>query len=147
MQPGYHLILNLLSKWRYIHTELQIWYFTGLWGRLLLAHQKWDYPAWTSAPRGCWRGGVHGESHHQFVIQWQFYLQVRHTVRSSRIFDSDPADFVPSTGMQKSCTASSIADLGEQKHFFHRKDFWGILLSLVVTSWLIAQLLTIVSKN
>merc|ERR1712228_880062 len=24
---------------------------------------------------------------------------VRHTVRSSRIFDSDPADFVPSTGM------------------------------------------------
>ena len=46
--------------------------------------------------------------------QQMIYLQVRHTVRSSRIFDSDPADFVPSTGMQKSCTASSIADLGEQ---------------------------------
>jgi len=42
---------------------------------------------------------------------------VRHTVRSSRIFDSDPADFVPSTGMQKSCTASSIADLGKEKSF------------------------------
>ena len=39
--------------------------------------------------------------------------QVRHTVRSSRIFDSDPVDIVPSTGMHKSCTASSIADLGD----------------------------------
>jgi hypothetical protein len=33
--------------------------------------------------------------------------------RSSRIFEPDPSDYVPSTGMQKSCTASSIADLGE----------------------------------
>ena len=41
-------------------------------------------------------------------------------VRSSRIFDSNfeagrsfDSEFLPSTGMQKSCTASSIADLGE----------------------------------
>ena len=41
-------------------------------------------------------------------------------VRSSKIFDSNfdagrsfDSDFLPSTGMQKSCTASSIADLGE----------------------------------
>ena len=42
-------------------------------------------------------------------------------VRSSRIFDSNldtsrsfESDFLPSTGMQKSCTASSIADLGKR---------------------------------
>ena len=40
-------------------------------------------------------------------------------VRSSRIFYSNfdggslDSDYIPSTGMQKSCTASSIADLGE----------------------------------
>lgn len=43
-------------------------------------------------------------------------------VRSSRIFDSNydagsslDSDFVPSTGMHKSCTASSIADLGKER--------------------------------
>ena len=40
-------------------------------------------------------------------------------VRSSRIFDSNfdgsslDSDYIPSTGMPKSCTASSIADLGK----------------------------------
>jgi len=56
-------------------------------------------------------------------------------VRSSRIFDSSfdanrsfDSDFVPSTGMQKSCTASSIVDLGkerivkEEKIDFSKKD-------------------------
>jgi len=42
-------------------------------------------------------------------------------VRSSRIFDSNfdgsslDSDYIPSTGMQKSCTASSIADLGKER--------------------------------
>merc|ERR1719297_226784 len=56
-------------------------------------------------------------------------------VRSSRIFDSSfdanrsfDSDFVPSTGMQKSCTASSIVDSGkerivkEEKIDFSKKD-------------------------
>ena len=47
------------------------------------------------------------------IITIMLIAQVRHTVRSSRIFDSDPVDIVPSTGMHKSCTASSIADLGD----------------------------------
>merc|ERR1712127_654257 len=38
---------------------------------------------------------------------------VRNTVRSSRIFDDHVNDYIPSTGIQKSCTTNSIADLGQ----------------------------------
>ena len=56
---------------------------------------------------------------HHLKLQDQVSSLIR-DVRSSRIFDSNfeagrsfDSDFLPSTGMQKSCTASSIADLGE----------------------------------
>ena len=55
------------------------------------------------------------------LIQDQVSSLIR-DVRSSRIFDSNldtsrsfESDFLPSTGMQKSCTASSIADLGKRE--------------------------------
>ena len=55
-----------------------------------------------------------------FVIQDQVSNLIRN-VRSSRIFEpsfdanrSFESDFIPSTGMQKSCTASSIVDLGNR---------------------------------
>ena len=57
------------------------------------------------------------------IITIMVLAQVRHTVRSSRIFDSDPVDIVPSTGMHKSCTASSIADLGDDHDNHDDEDF------------------------
>ena len=57
------------------------------------------------------------------MITIMVLAQVRHTVRSSRIFDSDPVDIVPSTGMHKSCTASSIADLGDDHDDDDDEDF------------------------
>ena len=57
------------------------------------------------------------------IITIMLLAQVRHTVRSSRIFDSDPVDIVPSTGMHKSCTASSIADLGDDHDDDDDEDF------------------------
>ena len=57
------------------------------------------------------------------MITIMVLAQVRHTVRSSRIFDSDPVDIVPSTGMHKSCTASSIADLGDDHDNHDDEDF------------------------
>ena len=57
------------------------------------------------------------------IITIMVLAQVRHTVRSSRIFDSDPVDIVPSTGMHKSCTASSIADLGDGHDDDDDEDF------------------------
>ena len=59
----------------------------------------------------------------QLWLQDQVSSLIRN-VRSSRIFDSSfdanrsfDSDFVPSTGMQKSCTASSIVDLGNDGDF------------------------------
>ena len=65
-----------------------------------------------------------------FVIQDQVSNLIRN-VRSSRIFEpsfdanrSFESDFIPSTGMQKSCTASSIVDLGNVRNFIFAKRKW-----------------------
>ena len=95
-------------------------------------------PRTQGTPTTRWRWRHHrpdAPCHHQSHVTWPSSLQDQvssliRNVRSSRIFDSSfdanrsfDSDFVPSTGMQKSCTASSIVDLGNN---------WDLLFSYVI---------------
>ena len=104
-------------RWKRKVTSL----YSGQRGSLLLAHHQRHHSETPTSPSGQ-SGQLVFISEHLVVIitlQDQVSSLIR-DVRSSRIFDSNfeagrsfDSDFLPTTGMQKSCTASSIADLGE----------------------------------
>ena len=103
--------------------------FLGQRWCVLLAHHERHDTEGGPAHRGLRQPGEDGDtigppmmSSHS-SLQDQVSSLIRN-VRSSRIFDSSfdanrsfDSDFVPSTGMQKSCTASSIVDLGNDGDF------------------------------